>query len=174
MNTLIRRQTLADLLHRSAKRYPARTAIVCGETRWSYAQFDEICDRLAAGLNERGIGKGARVAMLARNSHAFAAMRFALARLGAVLVPINFMLKAEEVAFILRHAQAEMLAIDSGLAELGRAAAGLDTAVTQFVWLPSEEATSAVEGMISFEDLAASKAPMPSVDLAGSDLAQIV
>ena len=60
--------------------------------------------------------------MLARNSHAFVAMRFALARLGAVLVPINFMLKAEEVAYILRHAGATMLATDSGLAPLARAA----------------------------------------------------
>jgi fatty-acyl-CoA synthase len=53
-------------------------------------------------LAEQGVTKGSRVAILARNSHAFAAMRFALARLGAVLVPINFMLKAQEIAFILR------------------------------------------------------------------------
>ncbi len=72
----------------------------------------------------RGVTKGTRVAILARNSHAFAALRFALARLGAVLVPINFMLKADEVAYILRHAGAEMLATDSGLAALARAGSG--------------------------------------------------
>ena len=76
-----------------------------------------------------GIAKGTRVAVLARNSHAFAALRFALARMGAVLVPINFMLKADEVAYILRHAGATMLATDSGLAALARAAAALDTSV---------------------------------------------
>ena len=78
--------------------------------------------------------------MLARNSHGFAAMRFALARLGAVLVPINFMLKAEEVAYILRHAGATLLATDSGLAPLARAAAALDTAVRDLVWLPAGRA----------------------------------
>ena len=114
MNAKLRRQTLADLLHRSAKRFPDKTAIICGDTVWSYAVFDALCDRLSAGLAARGVAKGARVAILARNSHAFAALRFALARLGAVLVPINFMLKPEEAAFILRHAGAEMLATDSG------------------------------------------------------------
>jgi fatty-acyl-CoA synthase len=174
MDTIIRRQTLADLLHRSAKRTPTKPAIVCGDTRWTYAEFDSLCDRVAAGLSERGITKGTRVAVLARNSHAFAALRFALARLGAVLVPINFMLKADEAAYILRHAGAEMLATDTGLAELARAAAALDTAVRDFVWLPSEEPGGAVPGMIPFQLLATGGATPPEVELAGSDLAQIV
>ena len=153
MDTAIRRQTLADLLRRSAKRFPDKTAIECGSTRWSFAAFDDITDRLAAGLARMGVAKGARVAVLARNSHGFAALRFALARLGAVLVPINFMLKAEEVAYILRHAGAGLLATDSGLAELARSAAALDTQVRQFVWLPSEEATQPVAGMTTFDEL---------------------
>ena len=107
MHAALRRQTLADLLRRTAKRFPNKTAIICGDTRWSYAEFDAVSDRLAAGLAARGVGKGARVAILSRNSHAFAALRFALARLGAVLVPINFMLKPEEAAFILKHAGAD-------------------------------------------------------------------
>ena len=57
-----------------------------------------------------------------------------------MLVPINFMLKPEEAAFILRHAGAEMLATDTGLAEVARAAAVL-TKVREFVLLPSEEKT---------------------------------
>ena len=106
MNPIVRRQTIADALRRSALRMPAKTAIVCGATRWTYAEFDALCTRLAAGLAAARHRQGDRVAVLARNSHGFAALRFALARLGAVLVPINFMLNAEEVAFILRHAGA--------------------------------------------------------------------
>ncbi len=174
MDSIIRRQTLADLLRRSARRSPAKTAIVCGNTRWSYAEFDALCTRLAAGLSGLGLVKGDRVAVLARNSHAFAALRFALARLGAVLVPINFMLKADEVAYILRHAGARTLATDSGLAELARAAAALDTAVREFIGLPSEESSAPLPGMHAFDALAACDAPAPVVELAGTDLAQIV
>ena len=88
--------------------------------------------------HQRGIVKGERVAVLARNSHAFAALRFALARLGAVMVPVNFMLNADEAAYILRHAGARLLATDSGLLGLARDAAARDTQVAQLLWLPSE------------------------------------
>ncbi len=174
MNPMIRRQTLADILRRSARRTPGKTAVICGSTTWSYAEFERISERVAAGLAGRGIGKGDRVAILARNSHAFAALRFALAQLGSVLVPINFMLKETEVAYILRHAGAQMLATDSGLAELARAAAALDTQVRDLVWLPSEEPTEPAQGMLTFDALAASTGAPPEVALDGTDLAQIV
>jgi fatty-acyl-CoA synthase len=175
MNPAIRRQTIADLLHRTAKRYPDKPGLICGSTHWTFAQFDDVVDRVAAGLSRMGIGHASRVAVLARNSHAFAALRFALARLGAVLVPINFMLKAEEVAYILKHAQAQMLATDSGLAEVARNAAAMDTSVKQFVWLPSEEPSQPVAGMSSFDDLAKTQGPAPETpQLASYDLAQIV
>ena len=88
-NTDISRQTLGDLLRRTRLRLPNKLAIRCGSTDWTYAEFDDIVDRLATGLAAHGIDVGDRVAVISRNSHAFAALRFALARLGAVLVPIN-------------------------------------------------------------------------------------
>ncbi len=174
MQTLARRQTLADLVRRSARRYPEKLAIICGDTRWTFAQFNTIVERLAAGLNARAIAPGDRVAILARNSHAFAALRFALARLGAVLVPINFMLKAEEVAYILRHAGARLLATDSSLAPLARDAAALDTAVRDFLWLPAEEPSEPAEGMVRFDELVATETALPECPLTGTELAQIV
>ena len=119
----VRRQTIADALRRTALRLPQKLGIVCGQTAWTYAEFDALVTRLAAGLAGVGVKPGDRVAVLARNSHGFAALRFALARMGAVMVPINFMLKADEVAYILRHAGAQTLATDSGLAELAKLAA---------------------------------------------------
>ena len=170
----IRRQTLGELLRRSAARHPDKLAIACGEVRWSYRELDALCNRLAAGLAREGVGKGDRIAMLARNSHAYAAMRFALARLGAVLVPINFMLKADEAAYILRHAGARMLATDSGLADLAMAATRLDTRVEQLLWMPSEEPSQPVAGMLRFDMLADCSDAPPEVELSGGDLLQIV
>ena len=174
MNPTIRRQTLGDVLRRTAQRLPAKTAIICGDTQWTYAEFDALVTRLAAGLSGMGVAQGERVAVLARNSHAFAALRFALARLGAVLVPINFMLKADEVAYILRHAGARTLATDSGLADLARAAAALDTQVREFIWMPSEDPSDVASGMHRFDVLAACTAALPEITLASHDLAQIV
>src|SRR5262245_29300480 len=124
-----RRNTLGDVLRRTAARLPEKTAIVCGDVTWTYAQFDRLCNRLANGLASVGVQQGERVAILSRNSHAFAALRFALARLGAVLVPINFMLNAKEAGYILRHAGARLLCVGPDMVELGRTAAQQDTAV---------------------------------------------
>jgi len=175
MDPAVRRQSLGDILHRSAARAPRKLAVLCGGVRWTYAELDDLCDRVAAGLAGRGVAKGTRVAVLARNSHAFVALRFALARLGAVLVPINFMLKADEVAYVLRHAGAVLLATDSGLASVARAAAALDTSVREFLWLPSEDSSEPEPGMTTFDALAAaSNGPVPPLELAPGDLAQIV
>ena len=175
MNTsTARRQSLADLLRRSALRFPDKPAIVCGATRWTYREFDRVCDRLAAGLQARGVAPGDRLAVLARNSHGFAALRFALARIGAVLVPINFMLKPDEAAYVLRHSGARLLAVDSGMAETGRAAAAQDTQVEQFIWLPSEQPGAAPAGLLTFDELIAADDAPSDVAVGETDLAQIV
>jgi fatty-acyl-CoA synthase len=84
------------------------------------------------------------------------------------------MLKAEEVAYILRHAGAATLATDSGLANLARQAAALDTQVKQLIDLPSEDPSEPVAGMLHFHELAACTQALPEIDLASQDLAQIV
>src|SRR5258708_7806626 len=173
MDSALRRQTLGDLLRRTRKRFPQKMAIRCGATVWTYAEFDDVCNRFAAGLAAIGIGPGDRVAIIARNSHAFAVLRFALARVGAVLVPINFMLSAAEAQFILKHSGAKALCVDSEFAEIGRAAAR-ETSVERLVWLPSEETTAPAKGMTTYHALL-DHCPHPPVrELHASMPAQII
>lgn len=167
------RQTLADLLRRTARRHPHKLAVRCGEVAWTYAELDAVVSRLAAGLAAKRVEIGDRVAVLARNSHAFAAVRFALARLGAVLVPINFMLNAEEVRFILAHSGALLLCVDSSSVALGREASQ-GTAADDLVWLPSEDPTSPEAGLLDFNHLLQHGDQAPERELRGSMLAQIV
>jgi fatty-acyl-CoA synthase len=166
------RQTLGDLLRRTRQRSPNKLAIRCGEVDWTYAEFDNVCDRLASGLAARGVEIGDRVAVISRNSHTFVALRFALARLGAVLVPINFMLSADEANYILQHSGAKLLCVDSGFAKLGgEASRGTD--IRQMVWLPGEDKTDPVPGLTTFQELLHVGVP-PDRVIAGSNLAQII
>lgn len=100
-----RRNHLGDLLSRSAARNPAKIALIYGEIRQTYAELDDAVNRTANALASRGVVKGDHVALFSHNNHAFVVVRFALARLGAVTVPINFMLNAPEVAFILSNGE---------------------------------------------------------------------
>jgi fatty-acyl-CoA synthase len=173
MSSELRRQNIADLLRRSAARYPNRVAIVCARTYWTYAQFSALCDRLAAGLAAVGIAPSDRVAVLARNSHAFAALRFAVARLGAVLVPVNFMLNAQEARYILQHSGARLLATDSELTSIAHSAVA-DTSIEQSLWLPSEQFSSPEPGMLNFNEIAQCDDAPLDVDVGSGDIAQIV
>jgi fatty-acyl-CoA synthase len=174
MDASLRRQTLSDTLRRSAARVPNRLGLACGATRWSYAELHGASERLAAGLASRGIRRGDKVAVLARNSHGFVALRYALMRLGAIMVPINFMLHADDVAFILNHSGARMLACDSGMADVGRKAAGLAPHVSEFLWLPSEEESAPVEGMTNLHALIEAGGEPPGDGPESFDVAQIV
>jgi fatty-acyl-CoA synthase len=170
----LRQQALGDLLRRTAGRTPGKLAVVCGETRWTYAEFDRVVNRLAHGIAGEGIAAGDRVAILSRNSHAFAALRFALARIGAVLVPINFMLNADECAFILESAGAKALAMGPDFVELGRAAASKGTAVDRLWWLPGETPASAPSDLEAFDALLANDDSAPDAAIDARMLAQIV
>src|SRR5690606_18258860 len=110
-----RQHAIGDLLRRSAARYPAKTAIVYGDLRQSYADLDRTVNRTANALAARGVGKGDRFAILSHNNHAFVVAYFALARLGAISVPINFMLGPGEVAYILEHSGATGMLVEEAL-----------------------------------------------------------
>src|ERR1700761_4021482 len=147
-----REHSIGDLLRRSARRHPDKTALICGEVSWSFAEMDAICNRLARGLLDLGIAKGDRVAVLSRNSHAFAALRFAVARIGAILVPINFMLNPDEINFILANSGAKLLAVGPDFVETGRAAAAKGSSVDKLIWLAGGDPNEAPARMKTFAE----------------------
>jgi acyl-CoA synthetase (AMP-forming)/AMP-acid ligase II len=91
---------LAHFLLESAKRYPNEIALAWGEQTWTWAQLDARVNTIAAALAARGVSKGDRVLVQGKNSNQFLESMFACFRLGAVWVPTNFRLTAEEVAYL--------------------------------------------------------------------------
>ncbi|MFN8098410.1 MAG: acyl-CoA synthetase [Dermatophilaceae bacterium] len=126
--TRVRRQSLSDLVHRSAARVPDKLALVDGDTRMTYAELDALVEGTAAALAASGLGKGDRLALLSRNSWQFAVLTFATARAGVVLVPVNFMLGAGEIAFILEHSGARGFLAQESYAAVAAAAVAAGTA----------------------------------------------
>ncbi|MFE1601923.1 acyl-CoA synthetase [Methylobacterium sp. ID0610] len=91
---------LAHGLTQAAERHPERTAIAWGERRWSWAAFDARVSRLAAALAGRGIAKGDRLLVHARNGNPILEIMYAAFRLGAVFVPTNHRLMPGDVAYL--------------------------------------------------------------------------
>jgi fatty-acyl-CoA synthase len=169
-----REHSIGDLLRRSAGRAPNKLALSCSNVRWTFAELDAICNRLARGLIGLGVAKGDRVAVLSRNSHAFAALRFAVARIGAVLVPINFILNPDEINFILKSSGAKLLATGADFVESARAASSKGSAVEKLIWLPGEDPSMAPAGLTTFDDVLNADGSFLEAFVDSRDLAQIV
>ncbi|MFE7277289.1 long-chain fatty acid--CoA ligase [Streptomyces sp. NPDC057623] len=113
----------ADVLADSARRTPDRTALVAGPERVSYGDLWLAARRCAAALRGRGLAPGDRVALLLPNTPDFPAVYFGLLALGATVVPVNALLKAEEIAYILRHSGARAVLCAGSLLGEGEPAA---------------------------------------------------
>jgi long-chain acyl-CoA synthetase len=176
---------LADFLARSAAVFARRSALVCGETRMSWAELDAAASRCAQGLRARGIGRGERVALCCPNIPAFLVAYYAVLKLGAILVPINILLKSGEIAYHLRDCGARALVCFEGGAELplgaeGRAAFAMVEDCTLLVMVPAdaETAAEADAGVGAETTLARLSAGQPdrfeTVDCAPDDTAVIL
>jgi fatty-acyl-CoA synthase len=94
---------------------PDRLALIYGRERISYAALAGRLQAAAGLLAARGIAKGDIVALLMKNSAAFIELSLAASHIGAVMLPINFRLAAEEVGYVLEHAGAKLLFVDEEL-----------------------------------------------------------
>ncbi|MEV4305655.1 MULTISPECIES: acyl-CoA synthetase [unclassified Nonomuraea] len=160
-----RQHTIGDLLRRSAARFPAKTAVIYGNVRQSYADLDLEVNRTANALAARGVAKGDRFALFSHNNHAFVVAYFALARLGAISVPINFMLGPREVAYILEHSGATGMLAEEALLPVAEAAAGPAVRVRGVI--------GAAEGWESFSTWRGDDAE-PQVEIAADDPIQLM
>ncbi|MGF7178213.1 acyl-CoA synthetase [Azospirillum doebereinerae] len=157
--------TPLDFLRRAAQVYPAKTAVVYGALRRSYAEVYARARALAAALTDAGVARGDRVSVMLPNTPAMLEAHFGVPGCGAVLNSINTRLDAATVAFILEHAESKVLIVDRGFSDVVRAAFAAGTARPRVVWV-DDEAAQSVEpvGELEYEDfLATGDAERPFV-----------
>jgi len=100
------------LLRRAAATYPGKLAVIHGAARFTYRDFYNRCRRFADALQQRGIGRGDTVAVMAPNVPALLEAHYGVPMAGAVLNALNYRLDARTIAFILGHGQAKLLIAD--------------------------------------------------------------
>jgi acyl-CoA synthetase (AMP-forming)/AMP-acid ligase II len=104
-----RRLLLGEMMARNARKFPNKEALVYGDTRLNYRQFNARINRLAHALMDVGVKKGDKVSILAYNCNQFMETYFALAKIGGVAVPINFRLHPQEMTYIVNQSDAQVL-----------------------------------------------------------------
>src|SRR4249919_3834027 len=101
--------TPLEFARRARALYANREAVVDGDMRLTYGQFFDRCDRWSSALQKLGVGKGDRVAYIALNTTAHLESFYAVPQIGAVVVPMNYRLPADDFAYILGHSGAKVV-----------------------------------------------------------------
>src|SRR5246500_1269193 len=104
--------TPLEFARRSRQLYPEREAVVDGDLRLSYQQFFDRCDAWSAALEALGVKQGDRVAYIAPNTHAQLESFYAVPQIGAVLVPLNYRLTADDFVYLINHSGSRMVCAD--------------------------------------------------------------
>ena len=140
--------TPLEFARRARKLHGQREAVVDGKLRLTYAQFGERCDRWSMALARLGVGKGDRVATIAPNTHQHLEQFYAIPQLGAVIVPINYRLSADDFVYVVTHSGAKVLCVHGEYLDAVDAVRERMPEVRHFVALEGQK-----QGWLAYESL---------------------
>ena len=161
--------TPLEFARRSRRLHGQRLAVVDGDLRLSYEEFLDRCDRWSAGLHALGVRHGDRVAYIAPNTHAHLEGYYAVPRLGAVIVPVNYRLTADDWAYILDHSGSRVVCAHADHLEAIDQVRDRLPRVEHFVALEGRR-----DGWLDYEDLLRQAQPdLPPVEVDEDDLLSI-
>jgi long-chain acyl-CoA synthetase len=147
---------LSVLLTDAAHETPDRDAVVFGDMRLSYATIDALANQVANLLTSRGIGQGDKVAIASPNLPYFPVIYFGILKAGAVVVPLNVLLKPREIAYHLADSDAKALFCFEGTPELPLGASG---------WAGFQQTQGCELFFLLPADLATVESPMEGAEL---------
>jgi len=149
---------LGTIVSRAARRFGAKTALIAPGRTLTYSELDDLCDRVAGGLHDIRVRPGDRISLYSPNRWEWVIAYHAALRAGAVVNPINVMLTAEEVAFVLNDCGAAAIFTSGDKAEV---IAGLTRSVPTLRRVISFDGEAG--GVTGFGDLLEHPATAPEV-----------
>jgi acyl-CoA synthetase (AMP-forming)/AMP-acid ligase II len=142
--------TVYDVICRNAQIYPNRDSVVFNDIRLTHRRFKEKCDKLAAGLVKLGVEKGDRLGVVAHNCDEFMVLYGAAAKMGAILLPVNWRFQQNEVEFAFKDCTPKFVFAGPEYRKSVKEAAGKVDSIEQLFAIGGGEVP---EGFTSFESL---------------------
>ena len=150
---------LAAALEHTARMMPDRLALTCGGQHLSYARTNQLAERVAAGLHAIGIAPGDHVALSAPNIPMFAVAYYGILKAGAVVVPLNVLLKPREIGYHLQDSGAKAMLVFQGTPELPMAemaqAACTEVGCQHLIVITAPAGPSPLPDVLTLDDLMA-------------------
>jgi len=155
---------VGDFLRRAAKLYPDKTAIIDGDRAFNYREFQQRVNQLAHALLRLGVQPGERVCILSPNSHFFLESYYAVAQIGAIIVPLNYRLAAADHEYIINHAGVSVVLVDYEYVPMIDEIRPRLTTVRH--WIVAQDSGATPAGWVDWEQMIAGEPVTPTPALA--------
>ena len=175
-HNLLHRANIGDLPRRIALRYPDKPALICLDEIITFREFNERCNRMTHVFLELGVQHGDRVAFLTHNCLQFLYSWMALARIGAMTTPLNFMLRGPEIEYIINHAEPRLFFVEDILVPTVQEIAPRLAGVEKFGFIPVTAGGEAPAGWLDLGELfaACDDTSEPLMEVDDEDVATII
>ncbi|MHB8833487.1 MAG: acyl-CoA synthetase [Desulfobacteria bacterium] len=128
------RWVIADMIRRSAYRYPDKPALVFGDKTLTYAELERECNRTANALAGLGVRKYDRVSILAHNTIHHVLAWLGCAKIGAIYLAINYLLRGKDVSYCINHSESKVFIVEDALFDLVKDVMDDMPTVKTFIW----------------------------------------
>lgn len=157
---------IGQLLRRSALVRPDKTAVVFEENRLTFKELNSVVNKFANAMSELGVKKGDRVGVLFNNTHLVGICYFAIAKLGAIVVPLSFWYKQTELEYAVNKAGISTLILGDGFGDLIQGMRDKLPTVGNYIFMGS----NTIDGMLDYNQLVAGREDAePVVDIDEND-----
>ena len=173
MSNIINRDTVGDMARRAATKYGDRTAVIFRDIKLSYYDLEREVRRFAHLMTSYGVGKGDRVAIFAYNSHYYPISLLGLAKIGAIQVPLNYMLNAEEIAYIVNHSGSRVFIVEDALYPVIAQQQGAFETVERWGFIPLGDSMVPQGFFDLVEEMKRMPHHEPQVEVSAEDIVQI-
>ena len=130
----VNRWVIADMIRRSAYRYPDKPALIFKDRTLTYSQLEADCNRVANALADFGVEKYDRVAILAHNTLDHVLTWIGCAKIGAVYLAINYLLRGKDIAYCINHSESKLFIVEDSLYDLVKDVLNEMPSVKTWIW----------------------------------------
>ncbi|MGG0658228.1 long-chain-fatty-acid--CoA ligase [Rummeliibacillus pycnus] len=156
---------IVEALESNVLRHPLKEALLFQNRQYTYEAFNKAVNKLANGLVENGVDKGDKVVLMMKNSDYFAITYFALAKIGAVIVPMNFRLLSKEIAYIVHNSDSKHIITDVEFEQEIVKIIGSDLEIENLISVPN----SMHAAFKSYNQILSEDDSNPDIEILGTD-----
>ncbi len=146
----VNRWVIGDMIRRSAYHYADKPALIFQDRTLTYRQLEDECNRTANALLDLGVEKYDRVAILAHNTIDHVLTWFGCAKIGAIYLAINYLLRGKDIAYCINHSESKVFIVEDALYDLVKDV--LDDMPTVKTWIWSRQGAGKPPASSLFKD----------------------